>query len=57
MAEDQFSRSFLFSKETKNTYMFTEECPQGQELVKTIYVKKTAFSGSRPERIRVKLEW
>lgn len=48
--------TFRLAKETKGTFMFEELDAQGAptvDLMGNIYVRKSAFSGTKPEKITV----
>lgn len=48
--------AMTFERPTKRTFRFKEEAPEGEELVGTLYVKKSVFDGKEPKSIKVSIE-
>lgn len=48
---------FEYSKETKNTFVYSEIAPEDEEVsVPTLYIKKSAFEEERPDEIIVTIK-
>lgn len=51
--------SFTKSKETKGTFVYAEDADEGEEIIPTLYVKKSAsklFGGSLPDELTITIE-
>ena len=48
---------FELEKETKGTFRFKETGEKEDYKIGTLYVKKTAFQGTAPDKLTVTLGW
>jgi len=44
-------------KETKGAVRYAEQGNVDKQMLRTIYVRKTAFEGDAPKEVTVKVEW
>lgn len=48
-----FAMDFVFDRSTKTTHRFTEVAADGEEVVGTLYVKKSALGDTPPDALTV----
>jgi len=51
--------SMTFDKATKGSVRYAETVPKEEQIIRTIYVRKSAFSDIKnaPQAIKVMVEW
>ncbi len=53
---EKIEANFVFEKETKNTFRFTE-VGDTDPIIGTIYIQKDALDLEKPEKIKVTVEY